>query len=52
MQELNVMEEKNVLYFDVLKEKRPKDLYIKKKLQSSRVSIAISKFGDFNHIGG
>jgi hypothetical protein len=24
----------------------------KKKLESSRVSIAISNFGDFNHIGG
>jgi hypothetical protein len=23
-----------------------------KKLQSSRASIAISNFGDFNHIGG
>jgi hypothetical protein len=40
-----------IVYFDVLKEKRPKYHYIK-KLQYSRVSIAISKFGNFNHIGG
>jgi hypothetical protein len=40
------------VYFDVFKEKRPKEHYIKKRPQSSRVSIAISNFGNFNHIGG